>query len=109
VIFPVDNQLPKALARFLTTHGPHASHVLDLGLDEADDRIIWEYAGKNGCVIITKDEDFITLSLQTGTKNQVVWVRLGNCRTPALLKAFEIALPKLMQALQQGTRVVELT
>jgi hypothetical protein len=35
-------------------------------------------------------------------------VRLGNCRTPALLAAFETALPKLTQALQQGDRVVEL-
>ncbi|HEV2693211.1 MAG TPA: DUF5615 family PIN-like protein [Verrucomicrobiae bacterium] len=105
----MDNQLPQALARFLTSHGHQASHVLDLGMDEADDRIIWEYAGKNGCVIITKDEDFITLSLQTGTKNQVVCVRLGNCRTPVLLKAFETSLPKLILALQQGARVIELT
>ena len=106
--FLVDNQLPQALARFLVSHGYKAEHVLDLGMDEADDQIIWDYAGKNGCVIVTKDEDFIGLSLQTGAKNQVVWVRLGNCRTPALLAAFETALAKLTQALQQGDRVVEL-
>lgn len=69
---------------------------------------IWNYAGKNGCVIVTKDEDFISLSLRDRTKNQVVWVRLGNCRTPALLAAFESALPRLVQALQQDDRVLEL-
>ncbi len=77
-------------------------------MDEAGDSAIWNYAGKNQRVIVTKDEDFISLSLQTGAEHQVVWVRLGNCRTPALLAAFEIALPKLIQALQQGDRVVEL-
>ena len=77
-------------------------------MDDASDLDIWKHAGKNGCVIITKDEDFISLSLQDETKNQVVWVRLGNCRTPALLAAFESALPKMIQALQQGDRVVEL-
>jgi predicted nuclease of predicted toxin-antitoxin system len=77
-------------------------------MDEAGDQIIWNYAGKNGCVIITKDEDFISLSPQTGAKQQVVWVRLGNCRTPALLAAFEDALPALIRALQQGGSVVEL-
>ena len=77
-------------------------------MDEASDQAIWNYAGKNGCVIVTKGEDFISLSLQSGTKNQLVWVRLGNCRTPALLAAFESALPKMTQALQQGDRVVEL-
>lgn len=106
--FLVDNQLPQALARFLVSRGLQAKHVLDLGLDEADDQAIWNYAGKNGCVIITKDEDFMSLSLQTGAKNQVVWVRLGNCRTPALLAVFENTLPKIIQALQQGDRVVEL-
>jgi predicted nuclease of predicted toxin-antitoxin system len=108
VTFLVDNQLPQALARFLVSHGHQAEHVLDLAMDEADDRVIWDYAGKNGSAIVTKDEDFISLSLQTGAKNQVVWVRLGNCRTPALLAAFETALPKLTQALRQGDRVVEL-
>ena len=106
--FLVDNQLPQALVRFFISRGHQAKHVLDLGMDEASDAVIWKYAGENDFVIVTKDEDFISLSLQNGTKNQVVWVRLGNCRTPALLTAFENALPKLIQALQQGDRVVEL-
>jgi predicted nuclease of predicted toxin-antitoxin system len=108
VTFLVDNQLPQALARFLISRGHKAEHVLDLGMDEAGDLAIWNYAGKNDCVIVTKDEDFISLSLQTGSKNQVVWARLGNCRTTALLAAFEAALPQLTRALQQGDRVVEL-
>ena len=106
--FLVDNQLPQALVRFFISRGQQAKHVLDLGMDEASDAAIWKYAGENDFVIVTKDEDFISLSLQNGTKNQVVWVRLGNCRTPALLAVFETALPKLIQALQQGDRVVEL-
>jgi predicted nuclease of predicted toxin-antitoxin system len=96
------------LVRFLVSRGHQAKHVLDLGMDEAGDQTIWNYAGKNGCVIVTKDEDFISLSLQTGAKQQVVWVRLGNCRTAALLAAFANALPELIQALQQGDCVVEL-
>ena len=106
--FLVDNQLPQALARFLISRGHQAEHVLDLNMDEAADGFIWNYALKNQRVIITKDEDFISLSLQSGGENQVVWVRLGNCRTPALLAAFETAMPKLIQALQQGDHVVEL-
>ena len=106
--FLVDNQLPQALARFLVARGHEAEHVFDLGMDEAGDAAIWDYAGKNNLGIVPKDEDFISLSRQTGAKNQVTWVRLGNCRTSALLAAFEAALPKLIQALQKGDRVVEL-
>ena len=106
--FLVDNQLPQALIRLFISRGYQAEHVLDLGMEEVDDLVIWNYATKNKRVIVTKDEDFISLSLQAETKNQVVWVRLGNCRTAPLLAAFESALPKLIQALQQGDRVVEL-
>ena len=106
--FLVDNQLPQALARFLVSRGLPAEHVLELGLDTASDRVIWDYASSKQRVIVTKDEDFIGFSLATVAKTQVVWVRLGNCRTPALLAAFETALPKLIPALQQGDRVVEL-
>ncbi len=40
----VDNQLPAALARFLSAHGIASAHVLDLGLETARDRDIWAYA-----------------------------------------------------------------
>ncbi len=33
----VDNQLPSALARFLSANGVESQHVLDIGLDAASD------------------------------------------------------------------------
>ncbi len=106
--FLVDNQLPQALSRFLSKRGYASQHVLDLNMDAVDDRIIWEYAIRNNCVIVTKDEDFLGLSVQYGGNSQVVWVRLGNCRKQSLLDALAEALPQLMAALEQGHRVVEL-
>jgi hypothetical protein len=38
--------------------GHLAAHVLDLGLERADDRAIWNRAIEMGAVILTKDEDF---------------------------------------------------
>jgi len=35
----VDNQLPVALARHFTANGLDCIHVLDVGLDNADDRV----------------------------------------------------------------------
>jgi predicted nuclease of predicted toxin-antitoxin system len=40
VKFLVDNQLPKALARFLTSRGSDCQHVLDIRLDGATDATI---------------------------------------------------------------------
>ena len=40
----VDNQLPLALAHYLTANGWECIHVQDVALEAADDRRIWQYA-----------------------------------------------------------------
>jgi predicted nuclease of predicted toxin-antitoxin system len=39
--FIVDAQLPAALARFLESYGHDAKHVFDVGLANAEDKVIW--------------------------------------------------------------------
>jgi len=56
--FLIDNQLPIALSRFFEQSGIKACHVMDVQLDEASDREIWQYAKTYGYTIISKDEDF---------------------------------------------------
>jgi len=108
VKFLVDNQLPAKLAKLLAARGHDACHVLDVGLDEASDTEIWKYAAANGRVLITKDEDFFLRACQSKTSVQVVWVRLGNCRTPSLVAVWETVLPDLIAALQSGQRIIEI-
>lgn len=106
--FLVDNQLPSALAKFLVSHGHQATHVLDVGLDGATDTDIWKFADANSFVLITKDEDFFQRASRPDAAVQVVWVRLGNCRTTALLSTFDSLLSQIQTALQDGNRVVEI-
>ncbi len=105
--FLVDNQLPAALARFLSSHGHDAQHVLDLQMDEAGDPDIWNHAAAQGRALVSKDEDFLHLANRPGVVGAFVWIRLGNCRKQVLLAAFERALPALVTALEEGHRVVE--
>ncbi len=105
----VDNQLPLALARHLAASGWECSHVQDVGLGEAEDRTIWQYAKERALIIITKDEDFQALAnRQRSIPPQVVWVRLGNCRKVVLLEAFSRILPDLRDMLAAGDAVVEI-
>ena len=105
----VDNQLPVALARYLSAHAWECIHVRDVGLDEVSDQDIWEYAKTRSLTIITKDEDFQALANRQGSvPPQVVWVRLGNCRKRALLAAFSRILPSLKELLAAGDAVVEI-
>jgi predicted nuclease of predicted toxin-antitoxin system len=108
VKFLVDNQLPAALARFLSSRGVECQHVLDLNLSDASDAAIWEYASRNDCVLISKDEDFLYLANIPSAKARLIWVRIGNCRTKSLLAAVERLWPKIEAGLKAGDRVIEL-
>jgi predicted nuclease of predicted toxin-antitoxin system len=49
VRFLIDSQLPPALARFIDSElGCEAMHVVDVGLRDASDALVWQYASANG-------------------------------------------------------------
>lgn len=80
--FLVGNQLPATLARRLTYEGCEPVHVLDIGL-QASDKEILNYAGENGCVVVSKFEDFFHVISTARVDVQLVCVRIGNCRKAA--------------------------
>jgi predicted nuclease of predicted toxin-antitoxin system len=108
VRFLVDNQLPPALVHHLRAQGYEAAHVLDLGLDEADDLKIWSAADRDGWIIIAKDEDFSKMVVLRQEKVQILWVRLGNCRKTALLEALDRSWEGIKNRLSHGDGLVEL-
>jgi predicted nuclease of predicted toxin-antitoxin system len=79
--FLVDAQLPPSLVRILCDAGHICEHVGDVGLREADDAPIWQYAMSNDAAIVTKDEDFANRKAARAAGPQIVWIRIGNCLT----------------------------
>lgn len=106
--FLVDNQLPVALARWLAATGIQAEHVLNRGLERSGDAEIWALAAAEGSIVVSKDDDFLLLANRPGDVGRLVWVRVGNCRTPFLLSRFAAAWPTIQNAFAQGQRIVEL-
>jgi predicted nuclease of predicted toxin-antitoxin system len=58
VKFLVDNQLPAALARWIDAKGHDAVHVLDLGRGQEADRALWDFAAKEGRIVVSKTRTF---------------------------------------------------
>jgi len=85
VKFVVDAQLPPALARVLRDSGCDAVAVREIGLRDATDSEIWHYAIQQEAAIITKDEDFADRCLYSQNQPVIVWLRIGNTSTQALL------------------------
>ena len=106
--FLVDNQLPPALARFISEDlGLEAVHVVDVGLRDGSDADIWSYASSNGFVLISKDDDFVTLYSKTPSA-MLLWVRLGNCRRVFLLQVFKDQWHRILDRFENGDRFIEL-
>ncbi len=79
-----DHHLSPRLVKSLADIYPDSNHVYRLGLDRAVDKDIWEYARREGFLIVTKDADFSDLCMLLGFPPKVVWIRRGNCKTSAV-------------------------
>ena len=100
--------MPPALARWLIGAGHIAEHVADVGLAEANDDPIWQYAAATGAAIVTKDEDFAARQMHRIGPPPVVWVRIGNSSNRALITWFAPLLPTIVDRLEQGESLIEI-
>jgi predicted nuclease of predicted toxin-antitoxin system len=79
-----DHNLSPRLTKLLADIYPDSDHVYPLGLDQAADAEIWEYARREDFLIVTKDADFGDLCMLLGFPPKVIWIRRGNCQTSAI-------------------------
>jgi predicted nuclease of predicted toxin-antitoxin system len=90
-----DENLSPDLPRLLATLFPNSAHVRDLGLVGADDLVIWSVAAKEGFALVTKDDDFMEVSILRGAPPKVVMIGLGNCRSSAVAALLQAEKLKL--------------
>jgi predicted nuclease of predicted toxin-antitoxin system len=74
-----DQNLSPRLIRRLADIYPDSAHVREVGLRDADDSAIWDYAKLNGFALVSKDSDFQQRSLLYGGPPKFIWLRVGNC------------------------------
>jgi predicted nuclease of predicted toxin-antitoxin system len=84
----LDENLSERLIPLLSAQFEHPQHVRLLGLGGADELEIWELARREGYLLVTRDEDFLRLSLSRGVPPKVICLGIGNAsnaRTAGLL------------------------
>jgi len=95
-----DENLSFRLCERLEGLFPGSGQVRPLGLGEADDRTIWDYAAAHGFTVVSLDVDFAERAALTGPPPKVIWLRCGNQPTDiiekllrahiAVIEAFEL-------------------
>lgn len=76
-----DQNISPRLVDRLADIYPGSAHVSTLGMGNAMDIEIWQYAHDNGYMIVTKDADFSEMGVVKGFPPKIIWIRRGNCST----------------------------
>jgi predicted nuclease of predicted toxin-antitoxin system len=89
-----DQNISYRIVNKVSVEFPESKHVSHLGLNDAEDIDIWNFARKENYVIVTFDSDYFDISLINGCPPKVIWLRTGNSNTQeianSLLVNFEI-------------------
>ena len=105
----LDNQLPPALARWLTTEfDVRATHVSELGLPDILDQTIWDAAVESGAIIVSKDRDFAQFAGTVQRTTPVLWLRCGNTSNARLREVLKRTLGEALELIASGEVVVEI-
>ena len=76
-----DENLSPSLSQRLAAAFPDSRHVDDVGLHGRSDAEIWNYAGQNAFILVSKDNNFRQLSFLRGAPPKVIWLHIGNAPT----------------------------
>ena len=74
----LDENLTFRLTKSLQTDYPGSCHVKDVNLLETDDILVWQWAQRNGFVILTQDADFEQMARLRGQPPKAIYLRFGN-------------------------------
>jgi predicted nuclease of predicted toxin-antitoxin system len=103
--FLIDNALSPSLAALLQQAGHDAVHVRTIGLQHADDDVIFERAAREHRIVVSADADFGTLLAVRSSSQQPSVVQFrgqGSRRPDALARTLLANLPQLVDSLENG-------
>lgn len=76
-----DQNISYRIVNKLIDKFPESKHVNQVGLDDAEDIDIWQFAKNENFTIVTFDSDYFDISLINGCPPKVIWLRTGNLTT----------------------------
>ncbi len=91
----LDQNLSHRLLFLLNDLFPDSVHVRALGLAEADDLVIWNYAQDHDLVIVTQDSDYADWNKLRGAPPKIIWLRCGNASVDQIHSKIRSAMERI--------------
>lgn len=103
-----DQNLSYRLLPALEDLFPGSLHVHLLGLAEADDLSIWNYAKEHQLIIVTQDSDYSDWNKLRGAPPKIIWLRCGNASVDQIHSKLRSAVDRIrILNSDHGVEVVE--
>ena len=105
----LDANLSWKLCSLLAPHFGECAHVNKTSLPfPAPDTRIWNYAGENGCIIVTQDSDFLNFLQTKGYPPKIVLLHTGNISTREAERILLQAKPSIEELDQKDLGLLEI-
>lgn len=95
----LDENLSRRVIPFIQDSYPYSTQIVLIGLEQADDKAIRQYAIDNNFVITTKDADFYEMNVLYGQPPKLIWLKMGNQSKSATLKVLQDNLIEIERGL----------
>jgi predicted nuclease of predicted toxin-antitoxin system len=106
--FIVDEALPRLLASAIRAAGHEAVHIREIGLQGSSDAVVFDYAQREGAVLVTPDLEFGDIrDFPPGQHCGVVLLRMPRVAAPTRLASEVVRLLRgLTEADLKGNLVI---
>ncbi|WP_254448607.1 DUF5615 family PIN-like protein [Spirosoma rhododendri] len=94
--FLFDQNISYRVVKQLKVTLPDSVGVREVGLLDADDFAIWEYAKREDYVVVTFDKDIPMIGAVKGFPPKIIWLRTGNMSNQALISLFTARLSEFV-------------
>lgn len=107
-----DENISARLVKYFLDEFPDSNHIDYLDMQGATDTDIWSYAGAEGYIIVSKDNDFRQKSFLFGFPPKVVWLSVGNGGTKVIRELLLASIPEIKRFAEnpeEGLLVLSIT
>jgi predicted nuclease of predicted toxin-antitoxin system len=82
---------------------PGSTHIKTVGLNEADDTVVWAWSKEHEFTIVSKDTDFYQRVIVFGSPPKFIWLRVGNCPTRLITALLRSRYEVIRQFIESDT------
>lgn len=108
--FWFDAHLSPSIPKWITEEfGYEAYSLRGLGLRDEEDHVIFRKAKEEDVIFVSKDSDFKDYLDKYGSPPKLIWLRCGNTSNIELKRIFRLLLTDIMELLQNGNDLVEIS